>query len=549
MSTTSPARPPQQGSMWRQGHQGRQGQQGRREIMSFLTLLLILSCLICCRVLLSSSTVVVPNWNVNDGSSVRWLVANMDLTTPSRTSRTTKHNHSGVWIDFYIQQLQHDHHEQQQQQQHEQHHQPERGGRQEQQQKPQKEEEEQQHKTKKTPITPFTLFPWSHPNFTSRKLQWAPKDTNHPPLPKQEQVVDRHYSQVPLYIQQNCNLTDVDQWMVPIDSWRRRVPAFLVLGAKKAGTTALFATLTSHDQIIPGWTKEHLFFIPMRFPYWSNPYAVGSRVQVAKARNALIQQWYPSRLFQQEDHNNTTYITGEATPDYLLYSEYSAQAILCTIPWVKFIVLLREPVERLFSHYNFLKPKTKKNQVNNYPSFEAWVRKDIELLQNAGVMPHNLSHIPQYMGTTAEREGWHRYQRTAHVRLKDRPVARSLYALQLEDWYRNLRLVGKDPRQDIKVMTSHDLKHEINATNDLVNWLGLPRFPPQFAASKRAMVTTYTTPTMAPPFEKWLHALFAPYNQRLYKLLNRSGIFDDNDDDDNDYTTFPKSSVESPSNI
>ena len=69
------------------------------------------------------------------------------------------------------------------------------------------------------------------------------------------------------------------------------------------------------------------------------------------------------------------------------------------------------------------------------------------------------------MGTMVEREVWHRYQCTAHVRLEDRHVTSVPCIYMPCHWkifYRNLRQrVGKDPRcQDIKVMTSHDLKHE-----------------------------------------------------------------------------------------
>jgi hypothetical protein len=105
---------------------------------------------------------------------------------------------------------------------------------------------------------------------------------------------------------------------------------------------------------------------------------------------------------------NDTLITGEATPDYILYPEYSARAILRTIPWVKMIVLLREPVDRLFSHYNFLTDPNRADM--DLPDFETWVLADIQILQEFKVLPLNLSEIPTYMGSKQEKEGWDTYQ-------------------------------------------------------------------------------------------------------------------------------------------
>ena len=56
----------------------------------------------------------------------------------------------------------------------------------------------------------------------------------------------------PPFVREFCDLTGVDHWMVPEHDWRRRSPAFLIIGEKKSGTTGLFQTLMSHPQVIRG---------------------------------------------------------------------------------------------------------------------------------------------------------------------------------------------------------------------------------------------------------------------------------------------------------
>jgi len=372
----------------------------------------------------------------------------------------------------------------------------------------------------------------------------------HGPLPEARHVKDQS---LPLYVRQHCDLTGVDSWMLPQSDWRVRSPSFFILGAKKGGTTGLFNTLTSHPQVVRGTSKELLYFVPKRFPFW-NKDQIGDRVRVDPARKALLQE-FPRQLLRR----NETVITGEATPDYIMYSEYSSQAILCTTPWVKLVVLLRDPIDRLFSHYNYLTDPSRAARI--LPNFDVWVKKDIAILQEFGVMPQDLSRtsIQAYMGSPEERDGWHRYQRALDGPWADRPFVRSLYALQLEDWYRNLRAVGKDPTRDMRVLLSRDVQKNDHVVRDLFKWLGvnvtsatnatpmettMPNHesnrrkltkartkatPTNFSATmKQSMITTYTSAPIKPEFRKWLETILEPYNRRLYRLLGKDfdGIFD-----------------------
>ena len=82
---------------------------------------------------------------------------------------------------------------------------------------------------------------------------------------------------------------------------------------------------------------------------------------------------------------------------------------------------------------------------------------------------------------------------------------------------------------------------KINVTNDLVDWLGLPRFlTPNFATSKRATVTADTPPRLPHLKNGCTPCYCSLQSNDCTKLLNQSGIFDDNDDNDYDFSKKSK---------
>ena len=109
------------------------------------------------------------------------------------------------------------------------------------------------------------------------------------------------------------------------------LPTFLICGAPKAGTTSLFDYLSQHPDIFCSPCKEPLFF--------SDNYQKG-----------LI--WYES-IF--EKHHNEKEI-GEASSWYMRH-ELAPERIFKTIPHVKLIFVLRNPVDRAFSAFWYGKQK------------------------------------------------------------------------------------------------------------------------------------------------------------------------------------------------
>ena len=113
--------------------------------------------------------------------------------------------------------------------------------------------------------------------------------------------------------------------------------SYLIIGGStKCGTTSVFNYLEFHPQVCPCSMKESRYF-------WYDTYPV-----IAAGRSADKSAGFDSLFNCKNDHA----IRLEATPDYL-YSIESAKAIKQTLKHVRFLFILREPVDRLRSWYKF----------------------------------------------------------------------------------------------------------------------------------------------------------------------------------------------------
>jgi DNA polymerase elongation subunit (family B) len=139
-------------------------------------------------------------------------------------------------------------------------------------------------------------------------------------------------------------------------------PDFFIVGAAKAGTTALQQILDDHPAVYMSPLKEPNFFY--------------DDVSIKELRKELlkkievenVEQWILSgmkgslwtaylkdellykKIFEKEHHK----ICGEASVSYL-YSKNAAKNIFNYNPHAKIIIILRNPAERAWSHFNMEK--------------------------------------------------------------------------------------------------------------------------------------------------------------------------------------------------
>lgn len=146
-----------------------------------------------------------------------------------------------------------------------------------------------------------------------------------------------------------------------------RLPNFLIIGAAKSGTTTLFQYLNQHPQVYLPVKKEPNFFGK------DENYAKGLETYAAMFAEAKPDQ-----------------VCGEASTDYTKWPNFpeSAARIAQTLPQVKLIYIMRNPIDRAYSYYT---------QVNRYrpiqETFEDYICRTTEALDTS----HYVLQIKQYL--------------------------------------------------------------------------------------------------------------------------------------------------------
>jgi Sulfotransferase family len=123
------------------------------------------------------------------------------------------------------------------------------------------------------------------------------------------------------------------------------LPDFVVAGVPKSGTTALHAALARHPGLFLSPIKEPKFFLTDGPP--------PTRGGPGDALTYREHVWQRDRYEALFDAAPAGTLRGEATPLYL-YDQAAMARIRKTIPDVKLIVILRDPVERAHSNWTHL---------------------------------------------------------------------------------------------------------------------------------------------------------------------------------------------------
>lgn len=116
------------------------------------------------------------------------------------------------------------------------------------------------------------------------------------------------------------------------------LPDFLIIGAQKCGTTSLYEYLTQHPDIYPATVKE--------VGYFDRYYQKGLPWYRSQFPSAFRKIY--ARFVRREN-----FLTGEASTGYIL-NPHSLRRIAAIVPEAKLILMLRNPVDRAYSHYQHM---------------------------------------------------------------------------------------------------------------------------------------------------------------------------------------------------
>jgi Sulfotransferase family len=124
------------------------------------------------------------------------------------------------------------------------------------------------------------------------------------------------------------------------------LPTFFVLGAARCGTTSLHYYLAQHPDIAMSAIKEPNHFI-------FRPGPAGPQACIADDRRLLAKSVPDRTAYERLFPAGGVRAAGDASPLYL-YTRETPQLIAGAVPDARLIAVVREPVERAWSHFVYV---------------------------------------------------------------------------------------------------------------------------------------------------------------------------------------------------
>lgn len=319
---------------------------------------------------------------------------------------------------------------------------------------------------------------------------------------------------------------------------RRQVPGiFTLIGSMKCGTTSLYEYIAQHPDVIRARQKEPhaLDWRWEALQSWTpneetaklaekimdhrlaslNPNGAEEAALDRPLAEKYMNIFNMSEVLERVDAGDFV-VTGEATPSYMLGGVELAQRLRRAVPDARLIVILRDPVERAYSHFqmtqdmNGTPDQIRRRGVVADKTFEDLIEEDLARLERTGTLNGDLESVDledfekDYLAQAPMTHGGHSY------------IGRGFYALQIECWLKVF------PREQFLFLRLDSLAANTQAEmNRVFRFLGLP--PATIADTKAKNARKYE-PMSAETRER-LEKIYAPHNARLVKLLGKEFLF------------------------
>jgi len=240
-----------------------------------------------------------------------------------------------------------------------------------------------------------------------------------------------------------------------------KFPDFIIVGGQRCGTTSLYKNLILNLDVTPATKKEIHFF--------DNNYHKGLG-------------WYKNQFIE-------SLCTGEATP-YYIFHPHSLRRIANDLPNVKIIVILRNPVDRAYSHYQMV------------------VRNKHETLSFEEAINEEITRLNGELDKMINDENYYSFSHQHFSYL-----ARGIYISQLKNVFRYFK-----KNQILVVSSENFFNNPFNTIKHVSKFLGISynyKFP----------IKIYNKGNNKPMKEntrKKLEKYYSSYNKKLYEYLGEN---------------------------
>ena len=251
----------------------------------------------------------------------------------------------------------------------------------------------------------------------------------------------------------------------------RVLPDFLIIGAKRCGTTSLFSHLPEHPSIAESH-HDNIGFFNDNFHLGVNWY----------------KSFFPTIGYKKKiEKEYGKFLAFDVTTRYM-ENKSTADNIKKVKPGIKIIVMLRNPIDRAYSQFN-VSVKEKTEEIN----FDEAITEEMERLK-VEILDDNRQTLLKFP------------KNERHY------IKKSLYSMQLRPWFDIF------PKKNILVLSTEEFReNEEEIYTQIFNFLNIPEVK---IRNKKHMEKGKYSP-MNDEVRKKLGLYFQKHNEDLFNLIGK----------------------------
>ena len=263
----------------------------------------------------------------------------------------------------------------------------------------------------------------------------------------------------------------IQRHIFAITGFIRVIPDFLVIGAKRCGTTSLYQHLSEHPCISRS-PRDNIGFFNENYHLGINWY----------------KSLFPTVFYKKKmESKNKQCLFFDVTSTYM-EEELTAKNVYEVNPNQKIIVILRNPVDRAYSHYHVnVKEKSEKR------SFEDAIFEEMNRIKSERIIQNKNKNLRVFTPNNIHY------------------LKKGFYALQLKSWFKIF------PREQILVLSTEEFQEDQNLIyKKIFDFLNIPNM--KIKSTEKMEKGNYIP--MKHDTRNLLLDYFRQCNHELFELIN-----------------------------